>query len=58
MNRLQNRISKLEKKAGVGKGGVMLLIDPTPEELEKAELKAREQDILLVVRFVVRPGDP
>jgi ubiquinone/menaquinone biosynthesis C-methylase UbiE len=58
LNRLQIRINKLEKKAGVGRMKVILLIDPSPEELEMAEQKNKDQNTLLIVRFIVRPGDP
>lgn len=58
MNRLQNRINKLEKKAGVGIRKVIFLLNPTPEEMEMAEKTSRDKDILYIMRLIVRPGDP
>lgn len=50
--KLEQRVAKLEAFSGGGRKGVILLIDPTPEEFKAAEATADDNQIC-IVRFVV-----
>ena len=50
--RLEQRVAKLEAVNGCGDRKVVVLVNPTPEELEYAEAKA-DGNQLIIARFIV-----
>jgi hypothetical protein len=48
---------KLEEKSGFSDRKIVILRNPSPEELTMAKQRNREEDILCIYRVIVKPEE-